>query len=58
MKVLDSLELELDDWGYIKVNENNQTSEDNVFAAGDICRSKINSCLGSKIRKRCSRGDM
>lgn len=39
-KVLDSLGLELNDWGYIKVDENYQTSIENVFSAGDIMGDK------------------
>lgn len=39
-KVLDSLGLELNDWGYIKVDENYETSKKNVFAAGDIMGDK------------------
>lgn len=39
-KVIDKLGLELNDWGYIKVDENYQTSEKNVFAAGDIIGDK------------------
>ena len=40
IKVLDSLGLELNDWGYIKVDENYETSKKNVFAAGDIMGDK------------------
>lgn len=32
--------LELDEWGYIKVDENGKTSIDNVYAGGDIAESK------------------
>lgn len=35
-KVLDELGLDLNEWGYIKTDENCETSMKNVFAAGDI----------------------
>jgi dihydrolipoamide dehydrogenase len=30
------LNLELNDWGFIKVNDNFETSEENIFAVGDV----------------------
>ena len=39
-KLVDSLELETSKWGYINVNENYETSIENVYAAGDIIGAK------------------
>lgn len=38
--VMQNLGLELDDWGYIKVDENQKTSRNKVYAAGDISYAK------------------
>ncbi len=40
IKVLNNLGLEIDDKGYIKVNENYYTSDEKVFAAGDLIGEK------------------
>lgn len=39
-KVLESLGVDLNEWGYIKIDENCETSMKNVFAAGDISGAK------------------
>ena len=39
-KIVDSLGLELDKKGYIKVDENHETSIKNVFAGGDVAGTK------------------
>lgn len=39
-KLVDSLGLETSKWGYIQINENYETSEKNVFAAGDVMGGK------------------
>lgn len=54
-EVLSKLGLELNDWGYIKVNENYETSMKDIFAAGDLVRRKGNSCLGCKVWKGSSK---
>ena len=41
------LNLNLNKWGNIEVNENYQTSNPKIFAAGDVAGQKRNSCLGS-----------
>ena len=38
--VLDKLGLELNEWGYIKTDENGETSLKNVYACGDIAGGK------------------
>ena len=39
-QVLQSLGLEINKWGYIKIDENNRTSNAKVFASGDIAGEK------------------
>ena len=39
-KVINNLGLECDRKGYIKVDENNETSMKNVFAGGDVSGAK------------------
>ena len=39
-QVLQSLGLEINIWGYIKIDENNRTSKEKVFASGDIAGEK------------------
>ena len=38
-------QLDLDDYGYIKVKENTKTSVDGVFAAGDVCDTKYRQAI-------------
>ena len=38
--ILDSLNIELDSKGYINKKNNNQTSDDKIFCAGDVCGIK------------------
>lgn len=54
-EILDKLKLDLNEWGYIKVNENKETSQEKVFAAGDLIRRKFYCCMGSKIWERSGR---
>ena len=39
-KLLQNLNLELDKYGYVRVNENNETSQKNIFAIGDLIGTK------------------
>lgn len=39
-EILEKLGLELNDWGYIKVDENHKTSMDKVYAGGDLAGDK------------------
>lgn len=50
-EVLSKLGLELNDWGYIKVDEIYETSRDFVFASGDLIRRESNCRLGCKVRQ-------
>lgn len=56
-EVLEKLNLEKNEWGYIKSDENQMTSQEKVFVAGDIMRRKVNSCVGCEVRKKRSRGN-
>ena len=38
-QMLMSQGLELDEWGYLKIDENGKTNIENVYAAGDVCDS-------------------
>ena len=38
--VVDSLGLELNKWGYIKVDENHRTSKEKIYAGGDLAGDK------------------
>lgn len=38
-------QLDLDDYGYIKVKENTKTSVEGVFAAGDVCDTKYRQAI-------------
>lgn len=38
--ILKKLSLELNDWGYVKVDENQMTSQEKIFAAGDLIGTK------------------
>lgn len=40
IKVINQLGLELDKWGYIKVDENKRTSNSKIYAGGDIAADK------------------
>ena len=39
-KIVNSLGIECDKYGYIKVDENHETSMENVFAGGDVAKDK------------------
>lgn len=54
-EVIQSLGIEVNEWGCIKSFENNETSIENVFVAGDLARYKVDCCLGCKVWKRCGR---
>lgn len=48
--------IELDDWGYIKVNEKGRTNLENVYAGGDNTESKATVCRALAAGKRAAKG--
>lgn len=50
--------IELDDWGYIKIDENGKTNLENVFAGGDNTESKSTVCRALAAGKKAAIGIM
>lgn len=50
--------IELDDWGYIKVDENGKTNLPNIYAGGDNTESKSTVCRALAAGKRAALGIM
>lgn len=50
--------IELDDWGYIKVDENGKTNLDNVYAGGDNTENKSTVCRALAAGKKAAYGIM
>lgn len=50
--------IELDDWGYIKIDENGKTNLENVFAGGDNTESKATVCRALAAGKKAAFGIM
>ncbi len=48
--------IELDDWGYIKINEDGQTNIENVYAGGDVVESKASVCRALAAGKKAAFG--
>lgn len=48
--------IELDDWGYVKVDENGKTNSENVYAGGDNTESKATVCRALAAGKRAAQG--
>lgn len=48
--------IQLDDWGYIKVDENGKTNLDNVYAGGDNTESKSTVCRALAAGKKSAEG--
>lgn len=48
--------IELDDWGYIKINEDGQTNIVNVYAGGDVVESKATVCRALAAGKKAALG--
>ena len=48
--------IELDDWGYVKIDENGKTNLDNVYAGGDNTESKATVCRALAAGKRAAKG--
>lgn len=50
--------IELDDWGYIKIDENGKTNLENVYAGGDNTESKSTVCRALAAGKKAAIGIM
>lgn len=50
--------IELDDWGYIKIDENGKTNLENVFAGGDNTENKSTVCRALAAGKKAAIGIM
>lgn len=48
--------IELDDWGYIKIDENGQTNIKNVYAGGDVVENKATVCRALAAGKKAAFG--
>jgi len=48
--------IELDDWGYVKIDENGKTNLENVYAGGDNTESKATVCRALAAGKRAAKG--
>ena len=48
--------IELDDWGYVKVDENGKTNLENVYAGGDNTESKATVCRALAAGKKAAYG--
>lgn len=48
--------IELDDWGYVKIDENGKTNLDNVYAGGDNTESKATVCRALAAGKKAANG--
>lgn len=48
--------IELDDWGYAKIDEDGKTNLENVYAGGDISESKATVCRALAAGKRAANG--
>lgn len=54
--LISSQGIELNEWGYIKTNENGQTNLKNVYAGGDVVESKATVCRALAAGKRAAYG--
>jgi len=55
-KLIQEQGIELDGWGYIKIDENGKTNLENVFAGGDNTESKSTVCRALAAGKKAARG--
>lgn len=56
--LIESQGIELDDWGYIKIDENGKTNLSNVYAGGDNTESKSTVCRALAAGKKAAFGIM
>lgn len=54
--LIESQGIELDDWGYIKIDENGKTNLPNVYAGGDNTESKSTVCRALAAGKKAAFG--
>lgn len=54
--VIEEQGIKLDDWGYIKIDENGKTNLENVYAGGDNTESKATVCRALAAGKRAANG--
>ena len=55
-KLLESQGIELDEWGYINIDENGKTNIECVYAGGDVIDNKATVCRALAAGKRAARG--
>lgn len=55
-KLIEENGIELDDWGYIKIDENGKTNLENVYAGGDNTESKSTVCRALAAGKKAANG--
>lgn len=55
-KLIEENGIELDDWGYIKIDENGKTNLPNVYAGGDNTESKSTVCRALAAGKKAAFG--
>ena len=48
--------IELDDWGYVKIDEDGKTNLENVYAGGDNTESKATVCRALAAGKKAANG--
>lgn len=54
-ELLESQGIELDEWGYIKIDENGKTNIENVYAGGDVIDNKATVCRALAAGKKAAR---
>lgn len=54
-QLLDSLNIQLNEWGYIKVDENYRTSDKQVYAGGDIIGQKATVAWAAKAGREAAK---
>ena len=54
-KIVDKLGLETSKWGYIKVDENYKTSEENIYATGDLIGTKQTVAWAARSGFECAK---
>lgn len=53
-EVIENLDLELNEWGYIKVNERYQTSDTKIYAGGDLIGQKATVAWAAKAGREAA----